>query len=324
MSIFITISLIAFSILLEGFFSGSETGLISINRIKLRHLVYAKIKVASQLQELLNRPDRFLGTTLVGTNISVIIASCLFANLIVQRIGVGYEWLTTVCLAPFILIFGEILPKSIFRQTADRIILRLVPLLRFFSIFLFPVVWLVSSISNLILLPISGFAKPTKKSPFVTREELRYLVQESEREGVIEPHERSLIYSIFDFSTKKVKDIMIPLKKMVSLDSQKTVEDLRQLVRKTRYARIPIYEKQSGNFAGIINIFDCIYEKTPTKTLSGLVRPVMFLSQDEPIDRVLLALQLKHQQMAVLVDKAEKAVGLVTIEDLLEEIVGEM
>jgi len=325
MEMLIVVLSIAFFIVLEAFFSGSETGLISINRIKLRHLIDAKIKVALNLEKLLDKPEKFLGTTLVGTNISVIAASCLFTHLIIKTYGSGYEWMTTAVLTPFILIFGEILPKSIFRQAADRIILRLVTFLRFFSWLLSPIVWLVSSITNIILAPFSGWQAPTaRRSPFVTREELRYLVKESEREGVIEPHEKSLIYSIFDFSTKRVKNIMVPLRKVASLQSKATVKDLKSIVKRSHYSRIPIYAKADSDFIGIVNIFDCLHEKVLSKPVSELVRPVMFLSQEEPIDRVLLTLQLRHQQMAILVDKGNKAVGLVTIEDLLEEIVGEM
>jgi len=324
MSLLATFILIAFFILLEGFFSGSEMGLISINRIKLRHLVEAKIKTACQLQRLLNKPDRFLGTTLVGTNISVIAASCLFTALIVERLGMGFEWMTTACLTPFILIFGEILPKAVFRNAADRIILRVTFFLRIFSVFLYPVVRIVTALSNLALLPFRKFGKPAKRSPFVTREELRYLVQESEREGVIEPHERSLIYSIFDFSTKKVKDVMVPLKKVVSLSSKRTIEDLKDTVKRARYSRIPIYEGNTANFTGVVNILDCAYERNIRRPLVEFARPVVVLSQDTPVDRVLLSLQLKRQQMAILVDRNKKAVGLITIEDLLEEIVGEM
>jgi len=324
MSIFITLLLIAVFILLEGFFSGSEMGLISINRIKLRHLVEARIKTACELQELLNKPDRFLGTTLVGTNIAVITASCLFTGMIMERMGPEFGWMTTICLTPFILIFGEVLPKAIFRNAADRIILRITFFLKFFSILLYPIVRVITALSNLALLPFSRFAKPAKKSPFVSREELRYLVKESEREGVIEPHERSLIYSIFDFSTKKVRDIMVPARKVAALDSKKTIEDFKRAVKKTRYSRIPVYESNAGNFTGVVNIFDCLYEKNAKKPLSEFARPIMRLSQDTPVDRVLLNLQLKRQQMAVLVDRNKKATGLVTIEDLLEEIVGEM
>jgi len=316
--------LIGFFILLEGFFSGSEMGLISINRIKLRHLVEAKIKTACQLQRLLNKPDRFLGTTLAGTNISVIAASCLFTGMIVSRFGTGFEWMTTACLTPFILIFGEILPKAIFRNAADRIILQVTFFLRIFSVILYPIVRVVTALSNLVLLPFARFAKPAKRSPFVTREELRYLVQESEREGVIEPHERSLIYSIFDFSTKKVKDVMVPLRKVVALDSKRTIEAIKDTAKRSRYSRIPVYEGSAANFTGIVNILDCIYERDSRRPLAEFARPAIFLSQDTPVDRVLLSLQLKRQQMAVLVDKNKKAVGLVTIEDLLEEIVGEM
>lgn len=323
MSVLLLISAVLFFIVMEAYFSGSEIGLISLNRIKLRHLVEAKVKVAVLIQKLLEKPDRLLSTTLVGTNIAVITSTALFTKILVDFFGVEYAWMTTLILTPFILVFGELIPKTIFRQRSDQIMLNSVYPLYFFSKIFYPIIAIISFFSNSILF-IFGQKKTTKKSPFVTREELKYLLKESEKEGVIKAHERTIIYRIFDFGAMQAKQVTTPLKDIAALKTTDTIADARLKAQKTDFSRFPVFEDTPDKFIGLINVFDILFEKDENKKLDQYLRPILFLSEEALIENVLVTMQLKKQSMAILVNIENKPTGLVTIKDLAEQIVGEI
>lgn len=323
METILSILFIFLAVIFLAFFSGSETALISLNRPKLKYLVETKTKEAIIINDLLANSDRLLASLLIGTNISVIIASALFTNMIVKNFGGNSEWVTTLVLVPIILIFGEIIPKAIFRQKADQVILTLVwPLLFFYRIFK-PLVSTFSSIANSIIW-LFGQGKKPAKSLFVTREELKHLIQESERQGVIRPRERSIVYKIFDFGTTKVKKIMVPFNKIISIDVGSSISDLKQSVTKTGFSKMPAFEKEPNNFIGIVNILDVLYnEGLSEDKLYNFVRPLLFISEDAVIDKVFFSMQLKKQSIAIVVNRDGKNIGMVTIKDLIEEIIGD-
>ncbi len=312
---------IAFFILLEAFFSGSEMAAISVNRIKMEQLAQSRLPQAVLLKKMLASPDRLLSTTLVGTNLSVVISSAIFTAFIVATLGQGYTWLTPVIMTPMILIFGEAIPKSAFRHYADRLTFRIAGILRFFEYVFWPVVIFVSSISRLILLPLK--AKETaKKSLFVTREELRLLIKEGKQE-VIKPHERAIIHRIFEFGSKKVREIMVPIKDVISMDTSDSPSRLKELSRASGFSRILVYRGEKQNIIGFANVFDALYEEGKFAKVLDCLRPVLYISCESPIDKVFYSLQLKRMQVAVLLDENNKHVGMVTFKDLLDEIVGE-
>lgn len=181
---------------------------------------------------------------------------------------------------------------------------------------------MVSSIARLLLLPLKGKEK-AKKSLFVSREELKLLVKESEKVEAIKPHERATIHRIFEFGSKKVKEIMVPLKNIVSIAVQDNPAQLKELSRRSGFTRILVYEGKKGNITGFANVFDVLYEEGKFTKISDRLRPVIYISYDSPMDKVFYALQLERRQMAVLVDESNKHVGMVTFKDLLDEIVGE-
>jgi CBS domain containing-hemolysin-like protein len=185
-----------------------------------------------------------------------------------------------------------------------------------------PLILLVTSISRLILLPLKGEQK-AKKSLFVSREELKLLVRESEKVEAIKPHERATIHRIFEFGSKKVKEIMVPLKDIVSIAVEDNPAQLKELSRKSGFSRILAYEGKKENIAGFANVFDVLYEEGKFNKIADRLRPVLYISYESPIDKVFYALQLDRRQVAVLVDENNKHVGMVTFKDLLDEIVGE-
>ena len=322
MDILVLIIGIAIFLLLEAFFSGSETALISVNRLKLENLAHEKVKSAVEVKDILKNPDRILSTTLTGTNLSVVGASVFFTALAIKKLGANCEWLTTAIMTPIILILGESLPKSIFRHNADSATLRIVKPLKLFMLLFAPVVAMVLAVSRAILFPFTR-KQEAKKSLFVTREELKSLLRESEREGVIEPYERATIYRIFEFGSKKAEEVMIPLERIVSLSIESSINQLKDIVKQTGFSRILVYKDDSRNLVGFVNIFDILYQEKEVKGLADYLREVLYFSQETPIDKVFFELQLKRKQIAVLNDEQQRPVGMVTLKDLLDEIVGE-
>ncbi|MFC1806835.1 hemolysin family protein [Candidatus Omnitrophota bacterium] len=320
---FIYLVIIFVAILFEGFFSGAEIAVISLNRIRLRILAEAKHKKAIIINKMLKNPNRMLGTTLVGTNVAVVVASSFCTKLLYGAYGLNSGWITTLVLAPIILVFGEFVPKSVFSQSADRITFYLGSVLKFFWHIFYPIVWFINIFVNLILRVIFGTSIMNKKSLFVTREEIKYLIRESEAEGEIDPHERSVIYKIFDFGRKKIKDVMRDSKELVYLSDTDHIDKLLLKAIESGFSRFPI-RSQAGEFLGIVNILDVVYEHDKDRLLTEFLRPVEYLNHNVDIDDALLLLQSRKQNLAIVRDSKSKTIGFLTMEDLLEELVGEI
>ena len=164
------------------------------------------------------------------------------------------------------------------------------------------------------------------KNLFVSREELKYFIKESERAGIIEPTKRAMVYNIFDFGKKKISEVMVASKKVISLDVSCSIDDCIAICKKTKHLRIPISEQQENNVIGFINIFDILYKtKEEQKKISirQLIRPVYYIKKEMLIDNVLFSMRIKRLQVAIVIDKFHRAEGMVTIKDLLDEVIGE-
>ena len=298
------------------FFAGSEIAFISVNRIKLRSLVEEKLKPAILVQKLLKDPQRLLATTLVGTNISYIISTALFTFLICHLSGVRNEWVVTLIMAPVALVFSELIPKALSRQYADQLVLKLAKVFNVISKVLFPVTAIVSVATELIL-GLFKRKREIKKSPFVTKEELMYLIAEGEKGGILTSYERSIVRKIFDLGRTTVKEVMIPFGKIISLSGEMTIGELKKVARKTGFSRFPIYQQDENNFIGLINILDILFEEDEDKKIMDFIRPPFFIDGDKIIDDALFELQSKKQVMAIVIDRNKNNIGIVTIENLV-------
>ena len=165
--------------------------------------------------------------------------------------------------------------------------------------------------------------KEIKKSPFVTSEELRYLIQESEKGGAVQSHEKAMIYRIFDFGKKKVSNIMVPLKDIVSIEIGESVAKFIDLSKKHGFSRIPVYEGKPDNIIGFLNIYDVLWGEK-ADLIRDFLRPVLYVDKNDVADNVLLGLQLNVRQAAVVKDETGRNIGFVTVKDLLDEVVGEI
>jgi putative hemolysin len=319
----IYIIIIFIAILAEGFFSGSEIAIISLNRIRLRILAEAKDKKAVIVQAMLQNPGRLLATTLVGTNIAVVISSSFCTRFLYDKYGHNAEIMTTIILSPIILLFAELIPKAVFAQTANKTALYLGPVLRFFWKAFYPVVWFVNIFTKIILKALTGKDIEKKKSPFVTKEEIKYLVKESEKDGHIDTYERSIIYKIFDIGKKNISSVMKKLDELVYVLEEDSVEKVLSKAKESGYTRFPM-RSASGEFKGVINILDILYEFDKTVNAIRFLRPIELVDENTHVDNALFKIKAKKQAMAIAISPDGKPTGFFTMEDLLEELIGEI
>ncbi len=312
---------ILFFLVLEGFLSGSEIAMVAADRKKLARFAHAGPRSARLTLRVLKDPSWFLSTTLVGSNLAEVANAALVTSLLVAHFGDWGDFYAFLLLTPFILIFGEILPKTLFQQKADHWILKIVPVIWIISYILFPLVWFMSKTTK-ALLRILKMGEEVR--PFVTREELQLLLQTETAPSDMKPLEKTMIHRIFRFGGTKVKEVMIPLVDVVALEENSTVGEAIASVRQENYSRYPVFRERIDNLSGLIHSFDLLLAPNPAQTIQPFIRPISFFPETKPIDELLLELQRKQEALAVVVDEYGGAVGIVTVEDILEEVVGEI
>lgn len=315
----INLLLVAVFVGLEGFFSGSEIAIISANRIRLRHRADHGDRRAQHLLDLLEVPDQLLATTLVGTNISVVVATTLATVALIRLFGAAGELYALLLMWPLVLVFGEIVPKTIFQENADRAALLVIRPLRWAMVAFRPISTVVGGVARLLVA-----RKAPARSPFVTKEEIESLVHGAEREVDLEVGERLMIRRIFEFGDTPVKEVMVPLVNLVAVPADATTETVIDKVVTSGFSRIPVYRDEIYHIIGLINAFDLLILPENVSTVEDIIRPVHYVPEAKRKDDLLRELQQEKMHMAVVVDEYGGAVGIATIEDLLEEIVGEI
>jgi putative hemolysin len=306
------------------FFSGAETALICADRIRLRHLVEKGNKRALIVEGLLKSPEKFLGTTLVGTNLAIVGGSVVAAKLASQILGHTSNLgalAETVIMTLLVLIFAEIVPKNLSRAHADFLVLRLAAWVQISYRILSPIVGVTTGFSRLVTK--KGMATGMHRTPFVSREELRYLAKESHRYGLIEKQEQFIVGQIFDFAETTVREVMVPLEKVVTAELSSTPPEIAQKIREQGLSRIPVYKGQRHNILGAVDINHLLGARRNTP-LRKLVYPLPRVGQETSIERLFLQLQRKREHMTLVTDQRERIIGIVTMEDVLEKIVGEI
>lgn len=307
------ILIIIIALLSEAFFSGSEIALVSMNILKIEHLIERKNKFAIMAHDLIKKPDRLLVTTLVGTNLSVVISSSVATSLF-TGISPKHGSLIAICvMTPLVLIFGELIPKTVFRYDANRLALRVSYPLRFFQKILFPAVYLLSSVTSKLARLFSP--KGVEKNPFLTKDEIQIAIREIHKQGILNEEEKQYIDRIFEFTLTKVGDIMVPLDKLVTVDYGDTAESIKEKAFKFGFTRFPVF--QDKLIKGTINIYDILFNEAGD--WHAFIRPVRETHINEHLDRLFAMIQPNKESMSV-VFKENTIVGIVTMEDLIEEI----
>ena len=316
--------LIVFFLLLKAFFSGSEIAMVNSDKVKLRHLAKTGDRGAGLVLKLFRTPDVILGTTLVGTNLSTVIISTLGALIFIEHFGSAGDLISVIVLTPILLILGEVVPKSIFQQKADTISSRLIYWLRFFSYLFYPVIFIFSRIARLITRIVGGGAIP--QNMFITREELRVMLDVSESATNPSTVDRKRIRRIIRFGDTTVGEAMIPLADVVGLNEARPMKEAVRLVMKHGFNRLPVYRGNITNIKSVLTLssWDLMAPDILDKPLSDFVSEVLFLSPKLTIDMALPKLQARQDHLAVVVDEFGSAVGILTMEDVFEEVVGEI
>lgn len=299
----------------EAFFSGTETAFISVNFLKIMHLIEKKNKYAMAVHNLLKKPDRLLTTTLIGTNLSVVVSSaCATALFSKGNETYGAFW-AIVVMTPVSFIFCQLLPKTIFRYKANRIVLYVAEPLRFSEKVFWPLVNFFTFFANSIAKVVNP--RGLKKNPFLTKDEIKSLIKDISREGILEDHEKDAIDQIFDMTLTKAADIMVPLKSVVSFDVSESLAALKDKCRKYRFTRFPVLEGKT--LKGVINIFDVFYATSAPENWQALMRSLQSVQHDESLDKVFSEMQPGKEIMAAVFQNGQM-VGILTMEDLMEHV----
>jgi CBS domain containing-hemolysin-like protein len=313
------------ALILCGTASAAETALTSISRIKLKNMVEEGDQKAIQIEQLISKPNTFLSTILVVNSVAVIVASSMATVLglrFTQNFG---ELLATVFISLVVLIFCEIAPKTAAVQNPLRVARAMVNLVRGAAWLLRPLVVSLSAITNFLVRIMGG--QMIYHGPFVTEEELRLLVTVGEEEGVLEEEETEMIHSIFEFGDTTVREVMIPRIDMVTLESDATVDQAVDLALQGGFSRIPVFEETIDDIIGILYTKDMLKqlrEGHNQQPIRELVRPAYFVPETKKLDDLLREIRQKRTHLAIVIDEYGSVSGLVTIEDLMEEIVGDI
>lgn len=326
-------------LVLSAFYSGSETALVSVNKFRINQLVESENTRASIVHRLIESPQRMLALTLVGTNLANVLIAQLGEGLVVRglpNLTVSLQGLiATVGITTLLLIFGEILPKTIFRVKADTLALRYAYLLRLSEMVLAPLIYFVQTLTQFIVKIIDrGASTP---SPDAQREELRLLATMGERSGNLHTDQRRMIHSLLNLQNRTVAQVMVPLVDIVAIEKHTKCEDFLQVAADSGFSRIPVYEEHIYNIVGIVNLLDVIYNDVESETnsnsdeksdllpntIESFIRTVLHVPESKNINDLLKEIQHTQHTMVFAVDEYGGTVGLVTVEDLVEEIVGE-
>lgn len=309
-------------LLVEAFFSASEISLISASYRRLRHRAEEGQHGAKFALKLLDRPERMVATCLLGSNLAEISNTILVTAVLLHWLGSAGELIAMLVLPPLILLLAEITPKSIGRQYPNRLAQRLAPVLWFISWVMYPLTLVFATLSRAVLF-LTG-ARHMSQLPFITREDLHLVVQKSGPEVDLESGERRIINRILRFSLRTVKEVMVPLIRVAAIPDTMTVAQALEEFRATPYARLPVYHRRIDNLIGVVHGFDLLGEAPTERPIKPFIRSVQFVPEIKKIDRLLTEMQRTGTHLAVVVDEFGGATGIVTIEDLLEEIVGEI
>ncbi len=310
-------------LMLSAFFSSSETALMTVNKIRLRSLAEEGNKRAAMVLDITeNHTSKMLSAILIGNNIVNISASSLSATL-AYAFGGYMVSIATAVLTVAILVFGEITPKNYATVNAEKIALRYIPVIRFFMTVMTPVIFVINLFSRGIMFLLRVDPKAADKA--LTEEDLRTIVDVSHEDGIIESGEKEMIYNVFDLGDANAKDIMVPRVHVTFANVDNTYDELIEIFREDKFTRLPVYEENPDNIVGIINMKDLLlYDRDTSFNIRDIMRQPHFTYEYKNISELLVEMRDSTFNIAIVLDEYGEMAGLITLEDILEEIVGEI
>ncbi|MCC8069626.1 MAG: hemolysin family protein [Ruminococcus sp.] len=316
----VNIVLIVVLTLCSAFFSCSETAFSSISKARLKNYVSQGNKRAKIALDIADNYDKALTTILIGNNIVNIASSSLATVVFTQMLGASGVGVSTIVMTIIVLIFGEITPKTFANENAEKCAIAFAPIISFLMFLFTPVVWLFSQLKKLL-----GKFYKQSDSPSVTEDELKYIIEEIEEQGVLEEQEGDLVRSALDFDEITVNEILTPRVKVVGVDIDTPIDEVKEIFLTEMYSRLPVYEDTIDNIVGVVNQKDFFYMQNKGKTnLSEIVQEVLHISELKLISEALKEMQLAKSHMAIVMDQYGGTKGIITLEDILEQLVGEI
>ncbi len=323
-NIWIQVLLLVILLMVSGFFSAAETSLMSLSKIRVRYMVDENIKGAKLVQKLVENPNKLIGSVLVGNNIANIASSSIATALTMELFKGNAVAIVTIVMTILILIFSEITPKSLAAQNSEKVALIVAKPLSLVVTIINPIVIVLTQITNFLVRLLGG--KSDKDAPYITEEELKSIVNVSHEEGVLEIEEKQMIYNVFEFGDLQIKDVMIQRTDISAIDISSDLSNVMEIIKEEKYSRYPVYDENIDNIVGILNVKDFIYNEDISNEfkITDYMREPYFTYEFKKITELFKEIKKNRNHMAIVVDEYGGTAGIVTIEDLIEEIVGEI
>ena len=310
-------------LILSSLFSSTETALTTVNKIRMRTLSEAGNKKADRVLRVTENQGKMLSAILIGNNVVNLSASSLATSIAIERFGSVGAGIATGVLTLLILIFGEIAPKTMATINADQISLWVSGFIEFLMWILTPVIFIVNKLAMGVLLLFR--VDPNKSQNAMTEEELRTIVDVGEESGVIETEEKEMIHNLFDFGDSEAKEIMIPRIDMTFVSKDATYQEVIEIFKEDKFTRLPVYEETTDNVVGILNMKDLLLCEDPnTFSIDEIMREPYFTFEHKNTADLFMEMRKSSISLAVVLDEYGVTAGMITLEDLLEEIVGEI
>ena len=306
----------------SAFFSSAETALMTSNKLRIRNLAENGDKRAEKVLEITANTDKMLSAILIGNNIVNLSASALSTTLTLKVFGSSLVGVATGVLTFLILVFGEITPKNVASKNAENIALKYIGIISVLVVILTPVIYVVNKVAGIV---ISLFVKNNDDNNMVTEDELRAMVEVSHEDGVIEKEEKKMIVNVVDFGDTVAGDIMLPRVDMVMVSVESSYEEILKIFREERYTRIPVYEESPDNVIGILNVKDfLLIEDKENFSVKEHLREPLYTYEYKKTSSLMVDMRKTGANIVIVLDEYGTTVGLITLEDMLEEIVGEI
>lgn len=322
MELLLQLLVILLFLVLKGFFSGSELAMVNSDKIHLRHQARLGDNGAKLVLNLFRTPDVMLGTTLVGTNIATVTITTMGTLICVSLFGHAGDLISVLVFTPFLLIFGEIVPKSIFQQKADTIVTRIIYPLRFFSYVFHPVIFVFSRVARVAARLFGGAT--SSQSGFISKDELRVLIDISETSSDSAATSKQRIRRIFRFADTTVGEVMTPLAEVVGVNESREMSEAVRRVWASGFNRLPVFRGNITNVTGVMTLstWDLLLPDIAQRAVEDFVKPALYLTPKQSLDQVLPLLRARADHMAIVVDEFGSAIGILSMEDIFEEVVG--
>ena len=311
--------LLVFLIAMSAFFSGTETAFATVNRIRMKNIAAAGNKKANKVIRIADEYDRALSALLIGNNIVNIASASIGTVIFTTWFGPSGAGISTLVMTIVVLIFGEILPKTYAKQNAESLALKVVNILDFFIKLFSPLIFLFLKLTNLV-------TRNGESTPSVTEQELKFIIEESENEGVLEQQESELVQSALDFDEITVEEILTPRVDVVAVEEQEDPERVKSLFFEEGYSRLPVYSGSIDHVVGVVHNKDFFraYVQNQQVSLNEIMQNTVYVPPKKLISELMKELQRLKSHMAIVTDQYGGTIGIITLEDIIEELVGEI